>query len=78
MSEKKDKDASESSGNRLAEHGHDQDSHGGLPSTQQMRTVGRRRRDAEEKLERHLEEARQKSDAHGGNDHGDSSDQGSS
>ncbi|WP_457973886.1 hypothetical protein [Arthrobacter sp. D1-17] len=32
------------------------------PSTQQMRTVGQRRRDAEEKLEHHLEEARHKND----------------
>jgi hypothetical protein len=78
MSEKKAKDASESSGDRQAEHGHDQDSHGGSPSTQQMCTVGRRRRNAEEKLERHLDEARHKSGAHGGNDHGHSSDQGSS
>jgi hypothetical protein len=31
------------------------------PSTQQMRTVGQRRRDAEEKLEHHLQEARHKS-----------------
>jgi len=30
------------------------------PSTQQMRTVGQRRRDAEEKLEHHLQEARHK------------------
>lgn len=30
------------------------------PTTQQMRTVGQRRRDAEEKLEQHLQEARQK------------------
>jgi len=32
------------------------------PSTQQMRTVGQRRRDAEEKLEHHLQEARHKHD----------------
>jgi hypothetical protein len=30
------------------------------PTTQQMRTVGQRRRDAEEKLEQHLQEARLK------------------
>ncbi|WP_353711540.1 hypothetical protein [Arthrobacter sp. K5] len=30
------------------------------PTTQQMRTVGQRRRDAEEKLEQHLQEARHK------------------
>jgi hypothetical protein len=32
------------------------------PTTQQMRTVGQRRRDAEEKLEHHLQEARHKDD----------------
>ncbi|HET6241251.1 MAG TPA: hypothetical protein VFD99_04615 [Arthrobacter sp.] len=32
----------------------------GSPTTQQLRTVGRRRRDAEEKLELHLQEARAK------------------
>lgn len=32
------------------------------PTTQQMRTVGQRRRDAEEKLEHHLEEARHKAE----------------
>lgn len=30
------------------------------PTTQQMRTVGQRRREAEEKLEHHLDEARHK------------------
>ncbi|MDQ1057443.1 hypothetical protein QFZ23_001344 [Arthrobacter globiformis] len=34
------------------------------PTTQQMRTVGQRRRDAEEKLEQHLQEARQKEHPH--------------
>ena len=34
------------------------------PTTQQMRTVGQRRRDAEEKLEHHLQEARHKDDPH--------------
>ncbi|WP_104045780.1 hypothetical protein [Arthrobacter sp. ZGTC412] len=34
------------------------------PSTQQMRTVGQRRRDAEEKLEHHLQEARHKGKLH--------------
>jgi hypothetical protein len=33
------------------------------PTTQQMRSVGQRRRDAEEKLEHHLQEARHKDDA---------------
>lgn len=32
----------------------------GNPTTQQLRVVGRRRRDAEEKLEQHLQEARAK------------------
>ncbi|WP_314214995.1 hypothetical protein [Pseudarthrobacter equi] len=34
------------------------------PTTQQMRTVGQRRRDAEEKLEHHLQEARHKDHPH--------------
>jgi hypothetical protein len=34
------------------------------PTTQQMRTVGQRRRDAEEKLEHHLQEARHKGGRH--------------
>lgn len=34
------------------------------PTTQQIRTVGQRRREAEEKLEHHLEEARAKTDHH--------------
>ncbi|PTT61970.1 hypothetical protein [Arthrobacter sp. HMWF013] len=34
------------------------------PTTQQIRTVGQRRREAEEKLEHHLEEARHKSEDH--------------
>jgi hypothetical protein len=34
------------------------------PTTQQIRTVGQRRREAEEKLEHHLEEARAKSEHH--------------
>lgn len=34
--------------------------------TRQMRTVGQRRREAEEKLERHLEKARHKNELHGG------------
>lgn len=35
----------------------------GSPTTGQMRSVGQRRREAEEKLEHHLEEARHKEDA---------------
>jgi hypothetical protein len=35
----------------------------GSPTTGQMRTVGQRRRDAEEKLEHHLEEVRRKEDS---------------
>jgi hypothetical protein len=34
------------------------------PTTQQIRTVGQRRREAEEKLEHHLEEARHKGEHH--------------
>ncbi|MET1065170.1 MAG: hypothetical protein ABWX85_09400 [Arthrobacter sp.] len=41
---------------------HPQDGYAGSPTTQQMRTVGQRRRDAEEKLEHHLEETRRKKD----------------
>ncbi|QHK18865.1 hypothetical protein GU243_02700 [Pseudarthrobacter psychrotolerans] len=37
-----------------------QHAHAAAPTTQQMRTVGQRRRAAEEKLEHHLEEARHK------------------
>ncbi|WP_211882114.1 hypothetical protein [Pseudarthrobacter albicanus] len=39
-----------------------QDGSAGSPTTRQMRTVGQRRRDAEEKLDHHLEEARHKDD----------------
>jgi hypothetical protein len=42
-----------------ADHGPHQHAHA-APTTQQMRTVGQRRRDAEEKLEHHLQEARHK------------------
>jgi hypothetical protein len=45
------------------DHGPHQHAHT-APSTQQMRTVGQRRRDAEEKLEHHLQEARHKENAH--------------
>ena len=34
------------------------------PTTQQIRTVGQRRREAEEKLEHHLDEARHKNEHH--------------
>lgn len=40
------------------------------PTTQQIRTVGQRRREAEEKLEHHLEEARHKSEHHDDEHHG--------
>ncbi|MBT2521144.1 hypothetical protein [Arthrobacter sp. ISL-28] len=63
MSEKKAK-GPPASADRPAQHGQDQESYSGSPSTQQMRTVGRRRRDAEEKLEHHLDEARHKNDPH--------------
>lgn len=42
----------------------DQSAYGGSPTTEQMRSVGQRRRDAEEKLEHHLEEVRHKEDSH--------------
>ncbi|WP_043434017.1 hypothetical protein [Arthrobacter sp. I3] len=48
------------------EHGHDLEGYVGSPTTQQMRTVGQRRRDAEEKLEHHLEMARHRDDLDGG------------
>jgi hypothetical protein len=41
------------------DHGQRQHAHT-APTTQQMRTVGQRRREAEEKLEHHLDEARHK------------------
>ena len=47
------------------ENGQHQEGYLGSPITQQMRTVGQRRRDAEEKLEHHLEKARHKDDLHG-------------
>ncbi|MFJ4026637.1 hypothetical protein ACIPWF_06585 [Paenarthrobacter sp. NPDC089989] len=40
-----------------------QDSDAGSPTTQQMRTVGQRRREAERKLDQHLEEAKQRAEA---------------
>jgi hypothetical protein len=46
------------------DHGPHQHAHA-APTTQQMRTVGQRRREAEEKLEHHLQEARHKDDPHG-------------
>ena len=52
---------SESHDEKTRKH-HPQDGFAGSPTTQQMRTVGQRRRDAEEKLEHHLEEARRKDD----------------
>jgi hypothetical protein len=45
------------------DHGPHQHAHA-APTTQQMRSVGQRRRDAEEKLEHHLQEARHKDDPH--------------
>lgn len=44
------------------------------PTTGQMRTVGQRRRDAEEKLEHHLAEARHKNE-HNEDEHHESSGQ---
>lgn len=40
-----------------------QDTDAASPTTQQMRTVGQRRREAERKLDQHLEEAKQKAEA---------------
>ncbi len=54
---------SENRGEVIRDHGPHQHAHA-APTTQQMRTVGQRRRDAEEKLEHHLQEARHKDDAH--------------
>lgn len=45
------------------DHGPHQHAHA-APTTQQIRTVGQRRRDAEEKLEQHLQEARHKDESH--------------
>ncbi|MBE4718696.1 hypothetical protein [Pseudarthrobacter sp. AB1] len=45
------------------EHGPHQHAHA-APTTQQMRTVGQRRRQSEEKLEQHLEQARHRDDPH--------------
>ncbi|WP_461173435.1 hypothetical protein M1D93_01445 [Arthrobacter sp. Z1-9] len=50
---------SETGGGGARDLGPHQHAHS-APSTQQMRTVGQRRRDAEEKLEHHLQEARHK------------------
>lgn len=47
------------------EHGHHDQGYVGSPTTQQLRTVGQRRRDAEEKLEHHLEKARLKDNLRG-------------
>ncbi|MFJ4210557.1 hypothetical protein ACIPY2_19055 [Paenarthrobacter sp. NPDC089675] len=40
-----------------------QDNDGGSPTTQQMRTVGQRRREAERKLDQHLEEAKHRAES---------------
>jgi hypothetical protein len=45
------------------DHGPHQHAHA-APTTQQMRTVGQRRRESEEKLEHHLQEALHKVDPH--------------
>lgn len=49
--------------NDLPDHGPHLHAHA-APTTQQIRTVGQRRRDAEEKLEHHLQEAHHKHDPH--------------
>ncbi len=49
------------SGSETAKSTHFQDIEGyGNPITQQLRIIGQRRREAEEKLDRHLREARKK------------------
>ncbi|WP_255769105.1 hypothetical protein [Pseudarthrobacter sulfonivorans] len=53
----------------IDDHGPHQHAHV-APTTQQMRTVGQRRRDAEEKLEHHLQEARHKDEPHADEDSG--------
>lgn len=47
------------------EHGRHQEDYAGTPTTQQLRIVGQRRRDAEEKLEHHLKKVQHKDDLHG-------------
>lgn len=47
------------------EHGRHQEDYVGTPTTQQLRIVGQRRRDAEEKLEHHLKKVQHKDDLHG-------------
>ncbi|BCW47432.1 hypothetical protein StoSoilB5_46160 [Arthrobacter sp. StoSoilB5] len=39
-----------------------QETDAGSPTTQQMRTIGQRRREAERKLDQHLEEAKHKAE----------------
>jgi len=46
------------------EHGRHDQGYVGSPTTQQLRTVGQRRRVAEEKLEHHLEKTRHRDDLH--------------
>ena len=62
MSEKK-KEPNQSASSVDAPQEQRLEGYSGSPTTQQMRTVGQRRRDAEEKLEQHLEEARHKDDS---------------
>ncbi|MDQ0680463.1 hypothetical protein QFZ30_003845 [Arthrobacter pascens] len=62
MSEKK-KEPSQSASSVDTPQEQRLEGYSGSPTTQQMRTVGQRRRDAEEKLEHHLEEARHKDDS---------------
>lgn len=51
-------------GESPADHRPHQHAHTASPTTAQMRTVGQRRREAEEKLEHHLDEARHKEHHH--------------
>lgn len=61
-----DASMSEKKAEASREHGHHNQGYVGSPTTQQLRTVGQRRRDAEVKLDHHLEEARHRDDLRGG------------
>jgi hypothetical protein len=64
MSVKSVKDAPLAATASPLKRGPDHGIYAGSPATQVLRTVGRRRRDAEAKLEHHLEEARHKKTPH--------------
>lgn len=64
MSVKRVKDAPLPATASTVEGKPDHGQYAGSPATQLLRTVGRRRQDAEAKLEHHLEEARHKKVPH--------------